>query len=214
MRTFLLAPALAALAIAAPAVNKRQQVGSSLGDAIDTGSNAISSPNVNQGTQIEDSIIDNGFDGGNTFAGNIGSTFTKVTSNSVNKGNIVVNPSTVHTAGNTGETTNGVGNQIGDNVETVPFLPGFWAKRAIVTRSIAKRALAKRALAKRGGFEGGVTVVSPDFVGPADFDYFPGHYLPVGFPVDLPIGFADTWALAPGASHNQLQDATIVQNQV
>ncbi|KAJ1949577.1 hypothetical protein EC988_004719 [Linderina pennispora] len=207
MRTFILAPILAALAIASP-VHRRQQVGSAQGDAIDTGANAISSPNINEGTQVEDSIIDNSSDAGSTSAGNFGTSVTKVNSNSVNKGNIVVNPSTTTTSGNTGTTVDGFGNQVGDDFGILPFLTDFLAKRDIV-----ERALAKRDIVERGPVRRSAIFASPDFVDPFDLGYFPGQYLPVGFPVDVPVALPVGFAVAPGSSHNQVQNAGIVQNQ-
>ncbi|ORX66222.1 hypothetical protein DL89DRAFT_270396 [Linderina pennispora] len=217
MRTFILAPILTALAIASP-VHRRQQVGSAQGDAIDTGANAISSPNINEGTQVEDSIIDNSSDAGSTSAGNFGTSVTKVNSNSVNKGNIVVNPSTTTTSGNTGTTVDGFGNQVGDDFGILPFISDFLAKRSVVERALAKRSIVDRALAKRGIVERApvrrsAIFASPDFVDPFDLGYFPGQYLPAGFPVDVPVALPVGFTVAPGSSHNQVQNAGIVQNQ-
>ncbi|KAJ1643573.1 hypothetical protein J3B02_004498 [Coemansia erecta] len=124
-------------ALAAPTVFKRQEIANEGGDSVSGGPAAVSNPNVNNGQQIDSSLITSGSDGENTFANVFGSSFTKVNSNSANKDNIVINPSITTVNGNSGETANGVGNNIGDSQQVVPGFFGMFGKRdAIVTGGV------------------------------------------------------------------------------
>ncbi|KAJ2726274.1 hypothetical protein GGI07_000751 [Coemansia sp. Benny D115] len=97
-------------------------------------------PNINNGFQIDSSVIVGGggidgseapepaAQGGSNFANVVGASFTEVNSNSANKDNIVINASTTTVNGDSGDTTNGVGNNIGDTQHT----SGGLARRDVV----------------------------------------------------------------------------------
>ncbi|KAJ2467138.1 hypothetical protein GGI02_004133 [Coemansia sp. RSA 2322] len=103
----------ATLVVAATAV-LAQQIGSEEGPSVSNGPTALSNPNVNNGWQSQNSLINNGVDGGNVFEGLSGNTFNKALSNSAISDTNFINPSQSHVAGNNGPTTNGEGNMIGD----------------------------------------------------------------------------------------------------
>ncbi|KAJ1728076.1 hypothetical protein LPJ72_005636 [Coemansia sp. Benny D160-2] len=127
----------ASAVLAAPALRARsnEEIEAEAGDSLSSGPAAISNPNINNGEQIDSSFIDDGStSGGDVFANNFGMTITNVKSNSANKDNIVINPTTVNSNGNAGKTANGQGNNIGDS-ETV--VPGVLFKRdAIVNGGV------------------------------------------------------------------------------
>ncbi|KAJ2001434.1 hypothetical protein H4R26_004137 [Coemansia thaxteri] len=103
----------ATLVVAATAV-LAQQIGSEQGPSVSSGEVALSNPNVNNGWQSQNSLINNGQDGGNVFHGLQGNTFNTGFSNSAISDSNFINPSQSHVAGNSGATTNGQGNFIGD----------------------------------------------------------------------------------------------------
>ncbi|KAI8319982.1 hypothetical protein GQ54DRAFT_12050, partial [Martensiomyces pterosporus] len=180
-----------------PVVFKRQEIASDGGDSISGGPAAISDTDVNSGTKIDSSVISNGSEGENSFANVFGSSFTKVTSNSSNKGNININPSSTVINGNSGQTANGVGNGVGD-VEN----GGHRRRAASVDRRgvfVGDRPI-DNAVVVIGGdsFFNDPLVVHDPFVDGLLFDY----------PHDPRFG--------PPAGHVNVnhQDATIVQNQV
>ncbi|KAJ1998841.1 hypothetical protein H4R26_005304, partial [Coemansia thaxteri] len=131
----LVAQVLAVSALAAPVVFKRQQISSDGGDSVSAGSTAVSNPIVNNGEMVDSSIINNGSDGGDTFANVIGSSFTKVTSNNSNKDNIVINPSTTTVNGNSGQTANGMDNHVGDT-QHVAGVPALWRRNAVFSGAV------------------------------------------------------------------------------
>ncbi|KAJ2342920.1 hypothetical protein GGF43_005816, partial [Coemansia sp. RSA 2618] len=141
---------LAASVMAAPArINRReaQEIEAEAGDSVSGGPAAISSPNVNNGNSVDSSLITNGgADQGDFINNAFGNSITHVNSNSANKDNIVINPTTVTTDGNSGLTANGNANALGNTQNGfirkrdswvtggtfeshsdgfVPFYPGF-----------------------------------------------------------------------------------------
>ncbi|KAJ1798730.1 hypothetical protein LPJ75_006795, partial [Coemansia sp. RSA 2598] len=123
--------ALVAGALAAPmgSMMKRQEVSSSNGAAVSSGSSAVSNPNINNGNQIDSSLIvggpaagageveaqDPGSAGDKVFADVMGASFTEINTNSANKDNIVANAHITTINGNEGETINGEASNIGDS---------------------------------------------------------------------------------------------------
>ncbi|KAJ1862191.1 hypothetical protein LPJ73_000826 [Coemansia sp. RSA 2703] len=133
----LIAQAFALSALAAPTSFKRQQISNEEGSSVSGGPSAVSNPVVNNGEMVDSSLITSGDDGANNFANVFGSSFTKINSNSANKDNIVINPSTTTFNGNSGQTANGNGNNIGDTQNVVPGLVGLFGKRdAIFTGGV------------------------------------------------------------------------------
>ncbi|KAJ2157897.1 hypothetical protein GGF46_004183 [Coemansia sp. RSA 552] len=123
-----LAPALAACAVAVP-LTKRQEIEAETGDSVSGGPAAISSPNVNNGNQVDSSLVTGGGEAGDFINNAFGNSITHVNSNTANKGNIVINPSTVTSGGNEGLTANGDQNSLGDSQNIFPFVK----RDAIVT---------------------------------------------------------------------------------
>ncbi|KAJ2417663.1 hypothetical protein GGF41_005363, partial [Coemansia sp. RSA 2531] len=103
----------ATLVVAATAV-LAQQIGSEEGPNVANGPVALSNPNVNNGWQAQNSLINSGTDGGNVFENLSGNTFSKSLSNFAMSDNNFINPSQTKVSGNSGSTTNGEGNMIGD----------------------------------------------------------------------------------------------------
>ncbi|KAJ2489581.1 hypothetical protein IWW37_003861 [Coemansia sp. RSA 2050] len=103
----------ATLVVAATAV-LAQQIGSEEGPSVSNGPVALSNPNVNNGWQAQNSLINSGTDGGNVFENLSGNTFSKSLSNFAMSDNNFINPSQTKVSGNSGSTTNGEGNMIGD----------------------------------------------------------------------------------------------------
>ncbi|KAI9474391.1 hypothetical protein LPJ78_004476 [Coemansia sp. RSA 989] len=93
-----------------------QKLGSDAGQTISKGSSALDNPNVNNGEQHTNSLVDGGNKGHNKFHGIDGSSFTSSASNFGMSDNNLVNPSKHTTTGNSGPTTNGKGNHIGDGL--------------------------------------------------------------------------------------------------
>ncbi|KAJ2699442.1 hypothetical protein FB645_005323 [Coemansia sp. IMI 203386] len=91
-----------------------QQIGSEEGPAVSSGPAAVSNPNVNNGWQAQNSLFNSGSDGGNIFENLAGNSFSKSIGNTATNDNNFINPSQTRVAGNTGSTTNGEGNHIGD----------------------------------------------------------------------------------------------------
>ncbi|KAJ1934274.1 hypothetical protein GGF37_006427, partial [Kickxella alabastrina] len=94
---------IATLIIAASAV-LAQEIASTSGPTVSSGSTAISSPNVNNGHQIQNSISNSGSSGGNTYSGIQGSVFNTGYSNSASVGNNFINPAQTSIQGNIGST--------------------------------------------------------------------------------------------------------------
>ncbi|KAJ2526307.1 hypothetical protein IWW43_006422 [Coemansia sp. RSA 1935] len=97
-----------------------QEVGFTDGDSIVAGPNAISNPNVNNGWQADSSLFaGSGSSGGSSNSGPqlfndiVGSSFTKINSNTAFKDNLVNNPSVTFGSGNDGWTANGDRNELG-----------------------------------------------------------------------------------------------------
>ncbi|KAJ1659298.1 hypothetical protein GGF38_004101, partial [Coemansia sp. RSA 25] len=103
----------ATLVVAATAV-LAQQIGSEEGPSVANGPVALSNPNVNNGWQAQNSIVTSGSDGSNLFENLSGNTFSKSISNFAMSDNNFINPSQTKVSGNSGATTNGEGNMIGD----------------------------------------------------------------------------------------------------
>ncbi|KAJ2451772.1 hypothetical protein EV183_003367 [Coemansia sp. RSA 2336] len=92
-----------------------QKLGSDAGQTSSTGSNAVDNGNTNNGQQFTNSVVSDGKKGGNKFHGIDGSSFSDSTSNFGMSDNNLINPSSQNTQGNTGPTTNGKHNHIGDS---------------------------------------------------------------------------------------------------
>ncbi|KAJ1765963.1 hypothetical protein LPJ54_005285, partial [Coemansia sp. RSA 1824] len=97
-----------------------QEVGFTDGDSIVAGPNAISNPNVNNGWQADSSLFaGSGSSSGSSNSGPqlfndiVGSSFTKINSNTAFKDNLVNNPSVTFGSGNDGWTANGDRNELG-----------------------------------------------------------------------------------------------------
>ncbi|KAJ2119698.1 hypothetical protein IW147_005662 [Coemansia sp. RSA 720] len=179
------------IALAATAV-VAQQVGSSGGPSVSDGENAVSHPNINNGLQLQNSLADSSDKGGNVFHNLEGNTFTNALSNTGISDNNMINPSTDSVSGNSGPTTNGAGNMIGDMVHGIAGFGGPMRRRAVFRRDAVVNNFDHSAA--WGHPAQGVPVFAPV----------------VGFPVYPHPGFA-----GPGAhvNHN-VQNAAIVQNQV
>ncbi|KAJ2829757.1 hypothetical protein IWW50_000672 [Coemansia erecta] len=190
----------ATLALAATAV-VAQQVGSSSEGTFSGGENAVSNPNINNGQQFTNALVDGGDKGGNVFHGLKGNQFSDVTSNTGLSDNNFINPSQDNVEGNHGETTNGVGNNIGDFVQGLGGVGGFHRRDVIRRRDFIDRRSASRRDAVVNNFGHSEAWGHPIAVEP---------FAPVvGVPVRPHAGFA-----GPGhVNHNQ-QNAAIVQNQV
>ncbi|KAJ2724707.1 hypothetical protein GGI07_001760 [Coemansia sp. Benny D115] len=126
---------VAILAIASLAA--AQEIGFTQGTNVANGPNAISNPNVNNGWQADSSLFSGDFGGSpngasghqeNVFNDIIGSSFTRINSNTAFKDNIVNNPSAISVSGNDGWSANGDGNKLGP-VENV-FGTGQLARRS------------------------------------------------------------------------------------
>ncbi|KAI7825046.1 hypothetical protein BX661DRAFT_172239 [Kickxella alabastrina] len=116
---------IATLIIAASAV-LAQEIASTSGPTVSSGSTAISSPNVNNGYQIQNSISNSGSSGGNTYSGIQGSVFNTGYSNSASVGNNFINPAQTSIQGNIGSTVSGQGNIFGSAFGT-GIIPPFFA---------------------------------------------------------------------------------------
>ncbi|KAJ2328985.1 hypothetical protein IWW51_000885, partial [Coemansia sp. RSA 2702] len=93
-----------------------QEIGFTDGDSVVAGPNAISNPNVNNGWQADSSLFDSAGGAGaapQVFNDVVGSSFTKINSNTAIKDNLVNNPSASFVKGNDGWTANGDRNQLG-----------------------------------------------------------------------------------------------------
>ncbi|KAJ1728331.1 hypothetical protein LPJ61_004087 [Coemansia biformis] len=130
--SLIVAQALAASVLAAPAVFKRQSQGieAETGDSVSGGPAAVSNPNVNNGDQVDGSLIVNGSEDGDFINNAFGNSITHVNSNQANKGNLVINPSVVTSNGNDGWTANGNQNHLGDSQDVIP---GLWRRDAVFT---------------------------------------------------------------------------------
>ncbi|KAJ2500618.1 hypothetical protein GGH96_002563 [Coemansia sp. RSA 1972] len=180
----------ATIALAATAV-VAQQIGSSGGPSVSDGEAAVSNPNINNGLQLQNSLADSSDKGGNFFHGLEGNTFTDALSNTGISDNNMINPSTNSVSGNSGATTNGHANQIGDIVHGLAGFGGQFRRSTIRRRDAVVNNFDHSAA--WGHPVQGVPVFAPV----------------VGFPVRPHPGFA-----GPGehVNHN-VQNAAIVQNQ-
>ncbi|KAJ1857860.1 hypothetical protein GGF49_001689 [Coemansia sp. RSA 1853] len=133
--SIVLAQVLAATAMAHPAILKRdgQEIEAEVGDSVSGGPAAVSNPNVNNGNQVDSSLVTTGGSDAGDFINNaFGNSITHINSNSANKDNIVINPTTVTSNGNGGPTANGDANNLGD---TQNVFPGFRKRETWVTGS-------------------------------------------------------------------------------
>ncbi|KAJ1663736.1 hypothetical protein IW140_004662 [Coemansia sp. RSA 1813] len=182
--------AAATTVLAAPSllVRSNEEIEAEGGDSLSNGPAAVSNPNINNGFQVDSSLVDDGSkDGGDIFANNFGTSFTNVKSNSANKDNIVINPTTVNSNGNAGKTANGQGNNIGDSETVVPGV-----------------------LFRRDARVIGGTLES--YYAQPGYAYAPVYGAPVNYAPYAGFGYAGPYAGAQ-ANYN-FQDASIVQNQV
>ncbi|KAI9503540.1 hypothetical protein GGI25_003663 [Coemansia spiralis] len=188
--SILAAQCLAATSVlAAPSLFVRdggdgQEIEAETGDSVSNGPAAVSNPNINNGLQIDSSLIGKGEEGQNIISNVFGASFTNVKSNTANKDNIVINPTTVNTSGNEGSTANGKGNNIGDSNTVVP-------------------GLRRRDVRAAGG------VLESYYVQPV-YAHAPIYAAPgpaIAFPN---FGYGGPYA---GHANYNFQDASIVQNQ-
>ncbi|KAJ2077577.1 hypothetical protein H4R24_005049 [Coemansia sp. RSA 988] len=207
----------ATLLVAASAV-LAQQIGSDQGPNVASGPSAVSNPNVNNGQQLQNSLVSSGSKGGNVFEDLVGNTFIDTTSNVGISDNNFVNPSTTTVSGNSGATTNGEGNHIGDFVSGIPGGLGFgFRKRDAVFNNYGYGH-------GRPGYPVGYAPHgAPVHVQPAPVyahpAYVPVQHVPVSYPVAAPrpVGYP---VAAPrpvgypvGQFNHNSQNAAIVQNQ-
>ncbi|KAJ2269986.1 hypothetical protein EV176_004432 [Coemansia sp. RSA 451] len=212
----------ATIALAATAA-VAQQIGSNGGPSVSDGEAAVSHPNINNGLQLQNSLADSSDKGGNFFHNLQGNTFTDALSNTGISDNNMVNPSNNHVSGNSGATTNGEGNQIGDIVHGLAGFGGFggqFRRRNVEFNNGGPPVGFDYSPFRDYSLESpfGVPVRKRDAV-VNNFDHsaawgHPAQGVPVfapvvGFPARPHPGFA-----GPGAhvNHN-VQDAAIVQNQ-
>ncbi|KAJ2803535.1 hypothetical protein H4R20_002856 [Coemansia guatemalensis] len=172
----------ATLALAVTAV-VAQQIGSDGGPTVADGPSAVSNPNINNGQQAQNSLVDGSDKGGNVFQGLSGNTFTDSTTNFGLSDSNFINPSKTSVSGNSGATTNGAGNQIGDILSGATGF-GPFRKRDAVFNNYDHPAW---------GYQPAFPIYAPVY----------------GFPVYPHPGFA---APVASVNHNG-QNAAIVQNQ-
>ncbi|KAJ2723484.1 hypothetical protein GGI07_002608 [Coemansia sp. Benny D115] len=199
-----------AIIVAATAV-VAQQIGSEEGPSVASGPSAVSNPNVNNGWQAQNSLFNSGSDGGNVFEHLTGNTFNKAVSNSATNDNNFVNPSQVHVSGNTGPTTNGEGNHIGD-----VFSDGFRGFGGF--GGFHKR----DAVFNNYGFGHGYAGYPAVYGGyhPQVASVYPVPYQPIAYAPARPVAYAPIARPVVGypgypasrVNHN-VQNASIVQNQ-
>ncbi|KAJ1831271.1 hypothetical protein IWW55_000486 [Coemansia sp. RSA 2706] len=130
---------LAASALAMPAALKRrqgQEIEAEGGDQVSGGPSALSNPVINNGQMVDSSLV-TGSGGGADGAGAgdfinnaFGNSIVHVNSNSANKDNLVINPTTISSNGNGGPTANGNHDNLGD---TQNVFPGFRKRDSWVT---------------------------------------------------------------------------------
>ncbi|KAJ2402857.1 hypothetical protein GGI23_000417 [Coemansia sp. RSA 2559] len=182
--------AAASAVLAAPGilVRSNEEIEAEGGDSLSNGPAAISNPNINNGLQVDSSFVDDGSaSGGDVFANNFGTSFTNIKSNSANKDNIVINPTTINSSGNAGKTANGEGNNIGDSETVVPG--GLFRKDA--------------------RFTGGT--LESYYVQPG-YAHAPVYAAPVVYSPHVGYGYAVPYA--GGQVNYNFQDGSIVQNQL
>ncbi|KAJ2702237.1 hypothetical protein H4R19_005376 [Coemansia spiralis] len=189
MKVFAVLVTLAAAAVA-------QQIGSDGGFTASEGSAAVSNANTNNGQQFQNSLVSTGDKGGNFFHDLTGNTFVDSASNLGLMDNNMINPSQTSVAGNSGSTTNGANNHIGDILGQ-----GFWKRDAIFNNNFGAGYVHGFAYHPQAPVAWGypaVPLVAPVY----------------GYPVAQPAHFAAPAAYYPAAhiNHN-VQSADIVQNQ-
>ncbi|KAJ2612940.1 hypothetical protein H4S08_002475 [Coemansia sp. RSA 1365] len=192
---------IATLLVAASAV-LAQQVGSDQGPTVASGPSAVSNPNVNNGQQLQNSLVSSGSKGGNLFQDLVGNTFVDSASNVGISDNNFVNPSSTSVSGNTGATTNGQGNNIGDFFAAIPgAIPVGFHKRDAVFNNYGH------------GVVGYAPHGAPVHVLPAPVYhhpvYVPVHNVQASYPAVAarPVGYP------VGQVNHNSQNAAIVQNQ-
>ncbi|KAJ2448959.1 hypothetical protein EV183_005161 [Coemansia sp. RSA 2336] len=148
--SLILVQALAATVLAYPVVIKRdaQEIEAEAGDSFSGGPAAISNPTINNGKQTDSSlIVAGGTDTGDLVNNAIGNSFININSNSANKDNLVINPTTITSNGNSGATANGNQNSLGNSQDIFP--------------SVFKRDIVINSGAFAPGFAGAVPVQPP-----------------------------------------------------
>ncbi|KAI7825045.1 hypothetical protein BX661DRAFT_185174 [Kickxella alabastrina] len=195
---------IATLLVAASAV-LAQQVGSTSGPIVSSGSTAISSPNVNNGNQVQNSIENSGVSGGNTYSGISNSAFNTAFSNSASVNNNNINPTQHSIAGNTGSTVSGQGNIFGSAFGTgaVPPFFAFGKRDAIINNH--------GPVGYPAGYPHGYPAGYP-------YGYYPSHgYYPPQVYAPAPVvRYAQPpYTVGIPAAHieHKAQSASIVQNQ-
>ncbi|PIA14135.1 hypothetical protein COEREDRAFT_82959 [Coemansia reversa NRRL 1564] len=193
------------LLVAASAV-LAQQIGSDQGPNVSNGPSAVSNPNVNNGQQLQNSLVSGGSKGGNVFEDLVGNTFIDSASNVGISDNNFVNPSSTSVSGNTGATTNGQGNSIGDFFGAIPGgIPIGFHKRDAVFNNYGHGQV--------GYPVGYAPHGAPVHVLPAPVYhhpvYVPVHHVQASYPAvaPRPVGYP------VGQVNHNSQNAAIVQNQ-
>ncbi|KAJ2667909.1 hypothetical protein IWW42_005607 [Coemansia sp. RSA 1085] len=121
--SLIFAQALVATVLAYPVTFKRdaQEIEAEAGDSISGGPAALSNPNINNGKQIDSSLIASGGpDAGDLVNNAFGNSFININTNSANKDNLVINPTTITSNGNSGMTANGNQNGLGNTQDIFP----------------------------------------------------------------------------------------------
>ncbi|KAJ1890696.1 hypothetical protein LPJ66_007325 [Kickxella alabastrina] len=208
--SLIIAQALAATALASPAMFKRQDIEAESGNQVSGGPSSISTPTVNNGQLLDSSFVSSGTAGSDVYANNIGTSFTTVNSNSANKGNINNNVHVTTVNGNSGLTANGANNNIGG------------AQNAYYPADIFS-IFTKRDSVVTGAKPVDHPVLTAAAVGEPVYAYpgYPGYGYPgYGYPSYIypSYGYPDYGHLAygfgaPAHVSTKGQDASIVQNQ-
>ncbi|KAJ1802775.1 hypothetical protein LPJ56_006078 [Coemansia sp. RSA 2599] len=202
-----------------------QQVGSEDGPSVSSGPAAVSNPNVNNGWQAQNSLFNTGSDGGNIFENLSGNSFSKSIGNSATNDNNFINPSQTRVSGNTGLTTNGEGNHIGDvfTGQTGGWGWGGFHKRDAVFNNYGYgHARAAYPVAAYDGYrrEAAPVYAHPVAYAPHPVAYAPARPVayapprPVAYAAPHPAAYAPAYHPAyPVANNYNHQQASIVQNQ-
>ncbi|KAJ2657987.1 hypothetical protein IWW48_004245 [Coemansia sp. RSA 1200] len=107
--------------VAATAVLAQQQEGNQ-GPNLSNGPSAVDNANINSGWQAQGSFFDGSKSGENQISGHVDGSFNHQASNSAIQDSNFVNPSESTLTGNTGDSANGHGNNIGDFIAGGGFI--------------------------------------------------------------------------------------------